>query len=141
MIIIDTNVLSELMKSAPDAVPLTWLALHPRHTVFTTAISQAEIYFGLRSMPEGRRRRDLEALAENILEDDFRGRILPFDTNAADRYATIVAARRSLGRPIREFDAQIASIAISRGASLATRNVRDFEHLDLDIINPWDFKV
>lgn len=141
MIIIDTNVFSELMKTVPDSVPMTWLALQPAHSVFTTAVSQAEIFFGLRSMPAGSRRRDLEALAKSILEDDFRGRILSFDTGAADHYAAIVAMRRAMGRPIRELDAQIASIALLHRATLATRNVRDFEHLGLEIINPWDFRA
>ena len=72
---------------------------------------------------------------------DFAGRVLPFDGEAADHYGTLTAHRRSIGRPISQMDAQIAAIALSRGASLATRNVRDFEHLGLDVINPWDFKA
>lgn len=141
MIIIDTNVLSELMKTAPDPIPLTWLALFPARDVFTTAVSKAEILFGIRCLPEGRRRKELEALAKNIILDDFRGRVLPFDTNAAEHYAQIIVNRRAIGRPVREFDAQIAAIGLSHGASIATRNVRDFEYLDLGIINPWDFKA
>ena len=76
-----------------------------------------------------------------MFSTDFLGRVLPFDGDAADYYATIAARRRSIGRPISQLDAQIAAIAASRGASIATRNIRDFEHLDLDIINPWDFKA
>jgi predicted nucleic acid-binding protein len=141
MIIIDTNVLSELMKTTPDPVPLIWLALQDARDVFTTAVSQAEILFGIRSMSQGRRQKELEILAQSILLDDFRGRILPFDTTAAEHYATIVVGRRAIGKPVREFDAQIAAIGLSHGASIATRNVRDFEYLGLDVINPWDFRA
>jgi toxin FitB len=137
MIVLDTNILSELMRVAPAPEPLTWLALQGRHTVFTTAISEAEMLYGARALPEGRRRRDLEQLVLQIFREDFPGRVLPFDSDAADRYATIVNARRAMGRPIREFDAQIAAIALSRDASIATRNTRDFEEIGLEIVNPW----
>lgn len=99
------------------------------------------MFFGIGTLPAGERRRELQKVAEGIFFQDLAGRILPFDSDAAAIYATISVERRSIGRPIRELDAQIASIAILHGASLATRNVRDFEHLDLDVINPWDFKA
>lgn len=137
MIVLDTNILSELMRVAPAPEPLSWLALQGRNTVFTTAISEAEMLYGARALPEGRRRRDLEQLVLQIFREDFPGRVLPFDSAAADCYATIVNAQRAIGRPIREFDAQIAAIALSRDASIATRNTRDFEGIGLEIVNPW----
>lgn len=93
--------------------------------------------YGLRLLPPGRRRRDLEAAILPIFNEDMSGRILPFDRDAADVYAIIATDRRKAGRPISQFDAQIAAIAISRGASLATRNVSDFDGIGLQIINPW----
>jgi predicted nucleic acid-binding protein len=140
MIILDTNVISEVTLRQPDFNVLTWLSLQQRQLMFTTSISQAEIFFGIRVLPEGKRRQELENAARGIFFEDFAGRVLPFDSEAADIYATISAKRRSIGRPIHELDAQIASIARQHGASIATRNVRDFEYLDLDIIDPWRFR-
>lgn len=141
MIVVDTNVISEMMGRSSHPNVLAWLASQPRRSVFTTAISQAEILAGLRALPTGKRRDKLEAQATAMFSTDLLGRVLPFDGDAADYYATIAAHRRSIGRPISQLDAQIAAIAASRGASIATRNIRDFEHLDLDIIDPWDFKA
>jgi predicted nucleic acid-binding protein len=140
MIILDTNVISEVTLRQPDFNVLTWLSIQQRRLMFTTSISQAEMFYGIRVLPEGKRRQELENTARGIFFEDFAGRVLAFDVEAADIYATISAKRRALGRPIRELDAQIASIALLNGASLATRNVRDFEYLDLDIINPWNFR-
>ncbi|GAA3066244.1 type II toxin-antitoxin system VapC family toxin [Rhizobium viscosum] len=137
MIILDTNVLSELLVPSPNTTVIDWLANQQPASIFTTAITEAEILFGLRLLPEGRRRRDLEAAILPIFNDDLYGRILPFDRDAADIYATIATVRRAAGRPISQFDAQIAAIALSRGASLATRNEADFEKIGLEIINPW----
>lgn len=137
MIILDTNVLSELLTSAPSKIVIEWLALQHPPSVFTTAVTEAEILYGLRLLPEGRRRRDLEAAISPIFDEDLSGRVLPFDRDAADLYATIATRRRSAGRPISEFDAQIAATALSRGASVATRNVSDFEGVGVSIINPW----
>jgi predicted nucleic acid-binding protein len=137
VIILDTNVLSELLTPTPSTVVIEWLSAQHPPSVFTTAVTEAEILYGLRLLPEGRRRRDLEAAISPIFDEDLSGRVLPFDRDAADLYATIATRRRSAGRPISQFDAQIAAIALSRGASVATRNVSDFEGVGLLIINPW----
>ncbi|QND44730.1 type II toxin-antitoxin system VapC family toxin (plasmid) [Rhizobium lusitanum] len=137
MIILDTNVISELLMPSPSSVVVEWLAAQHPQSVFTTAVTEAEILYGLRLLPEGRRRRDLEAAISPIFSEDLFGRVLPFDRDAADLYATIATDRRSAGRPISQFDAQIAAIALSRGASVATRNISDFEGIGLVIVNPW----
>ncbi|AIC30270.1 plasmid stability protein StbB 2 (plasmid) [Rhizobium etli bv. mimosae str. IE4771] len=138
MIILDTNVISELLIPAPNAAVSKWLGVQHASSVFTTAITEAEILYGLRLLPHGRRRSDLETAILPIFNEDMSGRVLPFDRDAADVYAIIATDRRNAGRPISQFDAQIAAIAISRGASLATRNVSDFEGIGLQIINPWE---
>jgi hypothetical protein len=140
VIVLDTNVLSELLTPVPSLPVETWLAEQHALSVFTTAITEAEILYGLRLMPEGRRRRDLEAAILPMFQEDFAGRILPFDSDAADAYASIVTRRRNAGRPISQFDAQIAAITASKGATLATRNVSDFLETGIEIINPWDHK-
>ena len=141
MIILDTNVLSEIARRQPNVDVLTWMALQQSRSLFTTAISQAEIFFGIRILPDGTRKDELDRAARGLFFEDLAGRVLAFDSDAAEIYATISANRRSMGRMIRELDAQIASIAILHDASLATRNVRDFDHLGLDVINPWDFRA
>ncbi|PDT17831.1 VapC toxin family PIN domain ribonuclease [Rhizobium sp. J15] len=140
MIVLDTNVISELLAPAPNAAVLDWVAKQHPSSVFTTAAAEAEILYGLRLLPEGRRRRDLEAVILPIFTEDFGGRVLPFDREASNVYATIATDRRKAGRPISQFDAQIAAIAISRGASLATRNVSDSAGINLQIVNPWKGK-
>ena len=135
--VLDTNVISELVTPAPTAAVIDWLARQHPSSVFTTAVTEAEILYGLRLLPEGRRRRDLEEAILPIFSEDFSGRVLPFDRDASDVYATLATDRRKAGRPISQFDAQIAAIAISRGASLATRNVSDFTEINLQIVNPW----
>ena len=137
MIILDTNILSELLAPSPDAAVMAWVAEQPPLSMFTTTITEAEILYGLRLLPEGRRRRELETAILPIFTDDFSGRVLPFDRDATDFYATIATDRRRAGRPISQFDAQIAAIALSRGASLATRNIPDFEAIGLHLVNPW----
>jgi predicted nucleic acid-binding protein len=136
MIIIDTNVLSEEMKPVPAASVLAWFRQQSAVDLFTTAVCQAEILLGVAMLPNGRRKFDLEAVARSVL-GLFVGRILPFDSAAAATYAEIVAARQKVGRPINDFDAQIAAIARSRDMALATRNGSDFEGIGLHIINPW----
>jgi predicted nucleic acid-binding protein len=137
MIILDTNVLSELMRAAPDAAVLRWFDTQPASGLFITAITEAEIRLGLELLPDGKRRTALSAAAGDIFAKDFAGRILPFDSAAAAAYARIVSSCRAAGRPISQFDAQIASIAHTRGASLATRNVSDFENCRVELLNPW----
>ncbi|MBX4924372.1 type II toxin-antitoxin system VapC family toxin [Rhizobium binae] len=140
MILLDTNVISELLTPSPNAAVIDWLARQHPSSIFTTAVTEAEILYGLRLLPEGRRRRDLEAAILPIFSEDFGGRVLPFDRDASNVYAKIASDRRKAGRPISQFDAQIAAIAISRGASLATRNVSDFTDINLQIVNPWKNK-
>lgn len=139
MIVLDTNVISEMLTAAPNASVEAWLAAQPPPSIFTTAITQAEILYGLRLLPDGKRRAELEAAIRPIFAEDFEDRVLSFDPQAADIYAGIAAARRQAGRPISQFDAQIAAIALSRGAALFTRNVADFAGIGLTVLNPWHF--
>ena len=138
MIVVDTNVVSEAVARRPLAKVLDWMRSVPTVALFTTAITEAELLFGVALLPPGRRRRSLETLIAEILSEDFAGRILPFDSAAAQEFAQIAVGRRRIGRPISEADARIAAIARSRGASVATRNVEDFAECGLMIINPWD---
>lgn len=137
MVILDTNVVSELLRVAPDPKVLAWLAAEDGADVHLTAVSEAELRLGIAIMPAGRRREAFAEAVEDVLTVDFRGRILPFDSTAATAYASIAAGRRAAGRPISQSDAQIAAIAQIHGASLATRNVRDFEGCDVEVIDPW----
>ena len=138
MIVLDTNVVSELMKSAPEPAVMAWIDAIPGATVFLSAVTQAEILYGVALVPEGKRRDGLTRAARTAFETYFRGRILPFDSEAAEAFATLAAGRRQAGRPISQADAQIAAIARSRGAALATRNVPDFEGCGVEVINPWN---
>jgi predicted nucleic acid-binding protein len=137
MIILDTNVLSEVMKPMPAAGVLAWLAAQPAANLYTTSIAQAEILHRLMLLPAGRRRRALEAAATSMFAEDFGGRILGFGTDAAAPYARIASERRRTGRPISHFDAQIAAIACSTGAAIATRNRTDFEGCGVKLVDPW----
>jgi toxin FitB len=136
MIVVDTNVLSEEMRPVPAASVLAWFRRQSAASLFTTAVCQAEILVGVATLPDGRRKLALETAARDILEL-FAGRILPFDSVAATAYAEIVATRRQIGRPINDFDAQIAAIARSRDMALATRNGSDFEGIALRVVDPW----
>ena len=137
MIVLDTNVLSEVLRPVPESKVLTWLSSQPRLSLFTTTVTRGEVLFGLRLLPEGQRRLGLWAAALAIFDEDFSGQVLSFDSGAADAYAEIAANRRSAGKPISQFDAMIAAISRSRGASLATRNVRDFANCGITVVNPW----
>lgn len=138
MIIIDTNVISELLRPVPEPQVEQWLSQQDGRTVYLTAISEAELRHGLAIMPAGKRRAALTDAVDSILREVLAGRILPFDSDAAQSYAVIAAARRSAGRPIAQADCQIAAIAHSRSAIVATRNTPDFEGCDIDLINPWN---
>jgi predicted nucleic acid-binding protein len=137
MIVLDTNVLSEVLRPDPEARVLAWLDDQPANSVFTTAITQGEILYGIRVLPDGQRRRKLWDAAAAIFDEDFAGRVLSFDVDAAGHYADIGAARRTSGRPISQFDATIAAITRSHGATLATRNMKDFEGCGVEVLNPW----
>jgi predicted nucleic acid-binding protein len=116
---------------------LRWIAAQPEVTLYTTSITQAEILHGLALLPRGKRRRTLQDAATATFSEDFPGRILGFGTDAAAAYAQIAADRRALGRPISQFDAQIAAIVLSAGATLATRNGSDFEGCGIRLVDPW----
>jgi len=137
MILLDTNVISELMKAMPDASVEAWVDSQPSAALFLTTITEAELRYGVALLPKGRRRDRIEDALATMLADDFAERILPFDSPAAIAYATVAARRRQAGRPMTQFDAQIAAIARSRGAALATRNTADFEGCGVEIFNPW----
>jgi predicted nucleic acid-binding protein len=137
MIVLDTNVLSEALRPVPEPSVLDWLANRPRASLFITTVTRGEILYGILLLADGKRRRELWDAARRIFDADFADRVLSFDSDAADMYAEIDASRRTAGKPISQVDAMIAAMARSRGASLATRNVKDFEDCGVDVINPW----
>ena len=140
MIVLDTNILSELMRSQPNESVLRWIGTHKATSLFITALTQAEILYGLELLPAGKRRNALKEAAKSMFDIDFARRILPFDAEAAQHFAVVAAKRRKIGRPIAQIDAQIAAIACSYQATLATRNVADFEECAIKILNPWETK-
>ena len=137
MIVLDTSVLSELMRSRPDAAVLDWLDRQASQAVWITSITLFECRFGLALLPDGRRRNTLEAAFADLLSQDLEDRVLPFDVDAAAQAASLAAARHRAGRPVDIRDTQIAAIAQARRATLATRNVRHFEGLSVPVVNPW----
>ena len=137
MVLLDTNVVSELMRDSPTPEVLAWMDNQPSRELFVTSITEAEIRTGIAFLPEGARRRGLVDTFERTLGDLFAHRVLPFDSGAARAYAEVAAARRTAGRPISQPDCQIAAIAIARGMSVATRNIRDFSDTDIQVIDPW----
>ena len=137
MILLDTNVISAFIRPEPDQTVKSWLDLQPPESMWTTSISVYELRFGIELLAVGRRRQLLEEALTKALEEDFDGRVIPFDVAAADAAGRIGATRRQLGRTIEVRDVQIAGIAIAREAKLATRNIRHFEDLGIDLINPW----
>ena len=138
MLMLDTNMLSEIMRPEPERRIADWIVRHSSDELFTAAVCQAEILSGLAIMPSGRRRADLEEAARAMFAEDFDGRILPFDTEAAAVYAELFAARRKVGRPSGTVDLMLAAIARVRRASVITRNAADFEETGVTIVNPWD---
>lgn len=135
-VILDTNVVSELMRAAPDARVQGWVRELPPDVVYTTSVTLAEVRFGIARLPAGRRRSLLGTAADDVF-GAFAERVLPFDVFAANVYADIVVGREQAGAPIAGFDAQIAAICQVHRAALATRNTDDFTRLDLDLIDPW----
>ena len=138
MIVLDTNVVSEPFKAKPAEAVKNWLSRQDPRLLFITAITQAEIFYGLEILPPGKRRAALTQAVERIIFEEFASRILPFDENAARAYSKIVAARQTLGRPISQFDAMIAAITVAHKATLATRDTDGFTHCGVDLINPFN---
>jgi predicted nucleic acid-binding protein len=138
VIVLDTNVISELMRPQPNPAVFAWVAAQPRVLLYTTGINEAEVFYGISAMPEGRRRSSLAAGAEALFAEEFAGRVLPFNGAAARRYVDIVVSRRQAGKPIEAFDALIAATAWVAGAAVATRDVAGFADCGLTLINPWD---
>ncbi|HXE64077.1 MAG TPA: type II toxin-antitoxin system VapC family toxin [Bryobacteraceae bacterium] len=138
MIVLDTNVLSEIVKPAPAARVTAWFASQYPEELCITTTTQAEILYGIEILPEGRRKSGLRESFAVLFEQQFAGRVLPFDERSAWAFAAIAAVHRKAGRRIGEMDCQIAAITLSRNASLCTRNVKDFGRCGITLINPWD---
>src|SRR5258708_4828739 len=137
MIVLDTNVISELMATEPDERVVEWTADKAPTSLFTTSVTEAEILFGIRLLPKGKRRDLIEAAAGGPFDRLFHGRVLPFGRDAASAYARILADRRRRGSPMSTLDAQIAGIARAMNAELATRNTTDFAGCGIDLVDPW----
>jgi toxin FitB len=136
VIVLDTNVISELARHVPDPGVLSWLDSLEVAETATTAVTAAELRYGVARLPDGHRKRELAVVIRGILTEDFHGRVLPFDERASLRYADVVTGREQIGRPIGVADAQIAAICRDLGATLATRNTADFEETGIELVNP-----
>ena len=139
MIILDTNVLSELMRTQPSPAVMAWMDAQSADGLFTSAITMAEILHGIARLPTSKRKEHLHDMARAMFAEDFADRVLPFDAHAASRYAQWVASSEAKGKPVSLADAQIAAICLLHNASLATCNVKDFAHGKVSLINPWLF--
>lgn len=138
MLVLDTNVVSELMNPQGSQTVKSWADSQPRESLFTTTITQAEILYGIAILPEGNRKQRLQDAAHVVFNEEFLNQILLFDSESAEHFASIAADRKGQGKPISQFDAQIAAICRSHQATLATRNTDDFANCGIDIINPWE---
>mgnify|MGYP002631769747 CR=1 FL=1 len=139
MIILDTNIVSELLRPSPEPKVEAWLAAQNGAEVFLTAVTEAELRYGVAILPEGMRRAAIADAVEGMLLEDFRDRVLPFDSLAAASYAMIDSQRRRAGRPISQFDCQIAAISRVHDAAVATRNAAHFEGCGIGVIDPWGY--
>jgi len=137
MIILDTDVLSALMRAKPDPAVVTWLDRQPDSSIWTTSITVMEICYGLQSMPAGRRRESMTEALEAVLREEIEERYASFDLAAAQEAADLMALRKARGRPVEFRDTMIAGIALSTRATLATRNTAHFADLSVPVINPW----
>jgi predicted nucleic acid-binding protein len=137
MIVLDTNVLSELMRAQAEPAVVDWLDRQEQDSLAVTAVTVAELLYGIARLPEGRRKTRLRDAALQMLDEEFVGRVLAFDEDAAVHYAAIVSQRERAGRPISMADAQIAAICRHHAAALATRNTKDFDSVDIILANPW----
>ena len=138
MIVLDTNVVSEMMRPAPDPSVLNWLNTQIAEELWLNSVVVSELLFSMARLPAGAPKRQLAETFAAMLEQDFAGRILPFDLEAAVIYAELAAACEAKGRPVTMADGQIAAICLAQGATLATRNLKHFEGLGLVLLNPWD---
>ncbi len=137
MILLDTNVISALMRRNPDAAVVSWLDLQPAESIWTTTVTVFEVITGLRLLADGRRRRELQRAFDALLSEELDGRVQSFDTSAATAAGEIAAQRQAAGRTLEIRDVQIAGIATARRAHLATRNIRHFTDLGITLIDPW----
>lgn len=137
MFVLDTNAVSELMLDRPNSAVLHWLDDRLERDLFVTAVTRAEVLTGIAILPAGKRRQGLAAAADHAFGRMFADRVLPFDRSAAHSYAAIATARRRAGRPISQADCQIAAIAVARGGTVVTRNVRDYDGIEIAVVNPW----
>ena len=137
MILLDTNVLSELIRREPEEGVMQWLDSLDANAVATTAITAAELLYGVARLPPGRRKKQLSEAVHELIEEDLDGRVEPFDAKAATQYADLVSKREKAGRPISVADAQIAAICRKLGAKLATRSTNDFDGTGIKFVNPW----
>ncbi len=138
VIVLDTNVLSALMRTSPDVAAVSWLDRQPADSIWVTSVTVFEVRFGLALLPRGRKRLRLEAAFERVLEEDLENRVLDFDSAAAASAARLAAERKSVGRAVDLRDTLIAGIAQTRRATIATRNTRHFEGLDVPVVDPWN---
>lgn len=138
MIVLDTHVVSERVRHAPDLAVLAWVDAQPDQDLWLCSVVVSELLYGLARLPKGSRRTQLTKAVEAMLHEDFAGRVLAFDLPAAVTYADLVAAREQLGKPMAMGDAQIAATCLAHNARLATRNTRHFEGLGLMALNPWE---
>lgn len=137
MILLDTNVLSALMRTEPDQTVVGWLDAQPAESIWITSITVFEVRTGLSLLEQGRRKESLEQAFEQLLLEDLNGRVQPFERSSALVAGVLAAARRRAGRPVEIRDVQIAGIALARRATLATQNTRHFEGLGVTLVNPW----
>ena len=137
MIVLDTNIISEVMKPLPSAAVLDWLNRQNSERLYLSCVSLGEIEYGLRILPEGHRRRELQERFRRFVASAFALRVLCYDEQAAQSYGEIMAERRALGRPMSALDGQIAAIAKVHGAAVATRNMRDFEYCGVELMDPF----
>jgi predicted nucleic acid-binding protein len=140
VIVLDTNVVSELMRNVPDESVVGWVDQYPADGVFVTAVTAAELLYGVERLPDGRRKGSLMVKVAELLAEDFQGQVLPFGIAAAAHYTQIAAARERGGQPISMADAQIAAICRHHNAHLATRNTKDFIDTGVRVLNPWDIE-
>jgi toxin FitB len=137
VIVLDTNILSEISKPRPDGDVMSWINDLSGVPLYVSTTTESEIWAGIMCLPKGKRRSTLETVFSQLFDVIYAAHILPFDSRSARRYATIFAERQRLGRPIARADCEIAAIAATNGFKLATRNAKDFDHCGVEIINPW----